>query len=336
MVVIFDNRERAYKGWLGTYQKGFVLNVLRSRNPTFVGLHRASCLHIAEHNGPAPFTGQNYIKICHDAANALTTWAENYVGPVTRYCEDCNPPRVGHDLSFINIDPDRSDFFRPRRYRSTPLKQRKRAKTKRQFAFETLLKRIAAARKSRYIPTSFRTLDGECHLDFGALGHAVENGVVAAFDSNVIPNFVRLLKDFADDARAEVKRNERKGMISTRPGQTAFSEAIRQNYEGRCAITGCEVEQALEAAHIRVQKGVDINEPGNGILLRADIHALFDAHLFTFSPDGRHVQICRSLAGGTYDDLKNANIRRPICDPPSMENRTQHRKHFKLRMVCRR
>jgi len=52
----------------------------------------------------------------------------------------------------------------------------------------------------------------------------------------------------------------------------------------------CHAE-ALQAAHIKVKKGFDDNHPTNGILLRADIHALFDAGLITLTEDGTSVQV---------------------------------------------
>jgi hypothetical protein len=68
--------------------------------------------------------------------------------------------------------------------------------------------------------------------------------------------------------------------VLQRPDQAKFRKQLLQAY-GRCAISGFGVEDALVAAHIRpFVKG---QEQGleNGLLLRADLHMLFDAHLIT-------------------------------------------------------
>jgi putative restriction endonuclease len=47
----------------------------------------------------------------------------------------------------------------------------------------------------------------------------------------------------------------------------------------------------LEAAHIRTFPGEDGNRPANGLLLRADIHTLFDLDLLGIEPDRLRVEL---------------------------------------------
>lgn len=52
----------------------------------------------------------------------------------------------------------------------------------------------------------------------------------------------------------------------------------------RCALTGEEQQGALEAAHIAAMASKSDNDHiGNAILLRADLHRLYDTRLFQFS-----------------------------------------------------
>ncbi|MDZ7808966.1 MAG: HNH endonuclease signature motif containing protein [Arhodomonas sp.] len=51
-----------------------------------------------------------------------------------------------------------------------------------------------------------------------------------------------------------------------------FGETLIEAYEGRCAITGCNMLDVLEAAHIHPYRGDATNHPSNGLLLRADLH----------------------------------------------------------------
>src|SRR6202035_655927 len=62
--------------------------------------------------------------------------------------------------------------------------------------------------------------------------------------------------------------------ICRRQGQPEFRRKLMQAYSGRCAISGFNVPQTLEAAHIIPYNGPKTNHPANGILLRADLHVL--------------------------------------------------------------
>lgn len=61
-----------------------------------------------------------------------------------------------------------------------------------------------------------------------------------------------------------------------REGQPAFRGALILAYAGECAITGCAVTDLLDAAHIARYSGPKSNVTANGLLLRTDIHKLFD------------------------------------------------------------
>ena len=56
-------------------------------------------------------------------------------------------------------------------------------------------------------------------------------------------------------------------------------------YSERCVVSRSNVIQGLEAAHISPYDGPASNVPTNGLLLRADIHRMFDAGLLGIEPD---------------------------------------------------
>jgi len=87
------------------------------------------------------------------------------------------------------------------------------------------------------------------------------------------------------DERQQALRN-----IKLRRGQPAFRVALRKRFRDRCVISGCSVVALLEAAHIDPYRGANSNHPTNGLLLRADLHTLFD--LFLLSIDPRKLQVC--------------------------------------------
>lgn len=99
--------------------------------------------------------------------------------------------------------------------------------------------------------------------------------------------------------------------IVRRRGQVAFRAALLRVYEGRCAVTGCNEAQALEAAHIVPYKGGETNHPTNGLLLRADIHTLFDLGLIAIDSKTMKVVLSPTLATGSYSSLASSPIHLP-------------------------
>lgn len=94
------------------------------------------------------------------------------------------------------------------------------------------------------------------------------------------------------DSRNSVLRS-----IRERRGQAAFRSALLQKFKGRCAITGCGFAEVLEAAHIWPYRGTRDNHPENGLLLRGDIHTLYDLDLIAIDPATQCIVIASTLPG---------------------------------------
>jgi putative restriction endonuclease len=73
-------------------------------------------------------------------------------------------------------------------------------------------------------------------------------------------------------------------LVRPRLGQGAFRFLVTDNYRRRCAISGERTLPALDAAHIRPFSEGGMHEVSNGILMRRDIHSLFDLGYVTISP----------------------------------------------------
>lgn len=67
--------------------------------------------------------------------------------------------------------------------------------------------------------------------------------------------------------------------IRLRQGQPGFRNRLFAAYGGRCALTGVDVPEVLEAAHISPHSQGGTMSTSNGLLLRADLHTLFDLRL---------------------------------------------------------
>ena len=76
-------------------------------------------------------------------------------------------------------------------------------------------------------------------------------------------------------------------LVAPRLGQGAFRVVVTDLYRRRCAITKERTLPALEAAHIKPYSEGGEHRPDNGLLLRRDIHSLFDSGYVTVTPDHR-------------------------------------------------
>ncbi|WP_026257871.1 HNH endonuclease [Actinopolymorpha alba] len=61
-----------------------------------------------------------------------------------------------------------------------------------------------------------------------------------------------------------------------RLGQQAFQAVILDTYNRRCAVTGDRIRPVLQAAHIRPLSAGGEHRVDNGLLLRSDVHTLYD------------------------------------------------------------
>ncbi len=106
----------------------------------------------------------------------------------------------------------------------------------------------------------------------------------------------RSLYDSSDGRYGEPK------LIRPRLGQGAFRLAVTDAYRRECAITPGRVLPALEAAHIQSYSSGGEHAVSNGLLLRRDIHSVFDAGYLTFDEDLRVV-----VSDRVRSDFNNGN-----------------------------
>ena len=127
----------------------------------------------------------------------------------------------------------------------------------------------------------------------------------------------RPISDFArvfvpkDISRGEFRRNV--AVRTMRDGQPQFRNELLVAYGKMCAVTSCDVEPVLEAAHIVPYDGRVSQHVQNGLLLRSDIHALFDRQMVWFEPfsGGVRVRISKRLVGTDYEAFDGQGVRLP-------------------------
>jgi putative restriction endonuclease len=114
-------------------------------------------------------------------------------------------------------------------------------------------------------------------------------------------------------------------LILPRLGQGSFRVLVTDAYERRCAVTNEKTLPALDAAHIKPYSESGEHKVSNGILLRRDLHALFDQGYVTINPSMRF-EVSRRIKeefenGRDYYRLDGSSIHIP-ADPayrPSRE-----------------
>ncbi|WP_336993836.1 HNH endonuclease signature motif containing protein [Lelliottia amnigena] len=105
------------------------------------------------------------------------------------------------------------------------------------------------------------------------------------------------------DLRRSVERQ-----IKERRGQKSFRDQLLI-INPVCAVTECSLVKILEAAHIDAYRNDTHNNIMNGVLLRSDIHTLFDLNLFAINPDTKTIHFVKEAIHNGYAQYEGALIK---------------------------
>ena len=169
--------------------------------------------------------------------------------------------------------------------------------------------------ESGYFHLEGSSTDG---LAYERRAHAKIGAIVESHEQSDVGESFETLEDSRDRAIASIVR---------RRGQPAFRRALIEAYGGRCAISGCDAEAALEACHIRPYMGPQTNTLSNGLLLRSDLHTLFDLGLLAVDTANMTAIVAPELRRTTYGELAGQSVSVPIATPgeSNMEALDWHR-----------
>ena len=114
-----------------------------------------------------------------------------------------------------------------------------------------------------------------------------------------------------EDTRRRVVQEQ-----TVRDGARAFRDSLRAAYADICAVTGYDEPRAMDAAHIMRYRGGQTNHVTNGMLLRVDIHRLFDRRSgpllrIEIQGDEWRLRVDPSLMDSTYAELDGALLHLP-------------------------
>lgn len=115
----------------------------------------------------------------------------------------------------------------------------------------------------------------------------------------------------ADDGKdaIEVDAERIRRWAVARPDQAQFRRDIAKRDGLQCAVTGCDVSEALEAAHLHPRAAGGSDDISNGIILRADLHRLLDAGLLLIDPATTRISISCVIVDTAYRALDGMTIR---------------------------
>jgi putative restriction endonuclease len=159
------------------------------------------------------------------------------------------------------------------------------------------------------------------------LSQALPNQAVIAFEQQV-------QAELSSMALPVVQNTEVLRMVRQRVGQQAYRQAMLQYWGGACAVTGLVLPQALRASHakpwaecITDAERLDVY---NGFLLNANLDALFDNFLISFTDDGK-VLISREISQSDRECLGlNSSMRLRWIAASHFEYLEFHRQKFVL------
>ena len=107
------------------------------------------------------------------------------------------------------------------------------------------------------------------------------------------------------------------GSIRLRRGQRKFRKSLIRRYGPACLISGCRLLDVVEASHIWPYRSDRDNHPENGLLLRADLHILFDLNLLGIDPEQWTVQFHPKARSEGYSKFEDRRLRIGTSSGPS-------------------
>ena len=117
--------------------------------------------------------------------------------------------------------------------------------------------------------------------------------------------------------KTESERLERQRQLAerwARPEQAKFRERLLELFGGKCAVSGCSALDAVDAAHIIGVDGAGEDVNANGLILRADLHRLFDRDLMAIDPATGTVHFHADCAAN-YPALDGSCVKLPRGGP---------------------
>jgi hypothetical protein len=99
--------------------------------------------------------------------------------------------------------------------------------------------------------------------------------------------------------------------VLQRRGPEDLRQKLLKAYDGRCAVTNNDGDDALEVALIEDDAATGPFEPSNALLLRADVRSLFDLNLIRIHPRTKKIILAEPLQKSSYARFRSRTLRLP-------------------------
>ncbi|SNS54468.1 HNH endonuclease [Geodermatophilus saharensis] len=126
--------------------------------------------------------------------------------------------------------------------------------------------------------------------------HAIRPLRWQAFEESLASKGRPLALDDVDRRAGTLSGGHRIAATRVRRGQGAFRKSLLRTYGPVCAITGDCPEEVLEAGHLYSYAEVGVHHEHGGLLLRRDIHRLFDRGALAIEPETCTISVAPDLA----------------------------------------
>jgi len=137
--------------------------------------------------------------------------------------------------------------------------------------------------------------------------------------------------DIPQQAIVQILGGHTEAIVRRRRGQRAFRFHMMEIFGERCAFTGTQPPQVLEAAHLYSYAKTPEHRSDAGLLLRRDCHTLFDANLITINPESLRISIAPVLE--KYETYRPLNNRSLLIQDDATPSRTLLKEHFEQSML---
>ncbi|MEU8379547.1 HNH endonuclease [Streptosporangium sp. NPDC048865] len=136
--------------------------------------------------------------------------------------------------------------------------------------------------------------------------------------------------NIVDNAQDVIAGGHRKATVRVRVGQSSFRRDLLDTFGAVCAFSGPGPEQALEAAHLYSYAANGKHQKGGGLLLRRDLHRLFDLGLIAVNPRTKTLDISMKLI--TFPDYAKLQGS-PLSIMINEENLKWFAKHWQMHRI---
>ncbi|MGW3913225.1 HNH endonuclease, partial [Streptomyces sp. NPDC005070] len=119
--------------------------------------------------------------------------------------------------------------------------------------------------------------------------------------------------ELEDEDHAPIPGGHNVATVRVRVGQSAFRSRLLREQGEHCAMTGAAPEAVLEAAHLYSYAESGEHHDYGGLLLRRDIHRLFDLGQIAVNPASGLIDIAPGLRGfPLYGQLHGQGLAVPL------------------------